>query len=293
MKIGKLFHLTMLVDEFEGPEQFFNATFSPMCTMRGYAEHWHRHAAIYVFADTVFEPMHVLPPREGEEGTSWFRFMDRYGPRVHNMAYYVDDPDALDERLQAAGIRTTRAGTGDTVFAHPKDTPGMLEFFPTPTLGTGLPDPRFTPTWDAFRRDYWPNLALGLERLSHVTILVRDLDKASAFYTDVLDAQPLSETNPTIAGADSRYVLVGEDTVVELTHPPADSPYAKELDEIGEGAVSATFQVRDVEAAGRFLTNAEAPVATADADAVVLDRKRTWGLEFRFTGQTLAGDPRT
>ena len=290
MQIGKLFHLTMLVDELEGPERFFNSIFSPMCTMHGYSSHWHRHAAIFVIAETSIEPMHVLPPREGEEATSWYRFMERYGPRVHNLAFYVDDPDELADRLQAAGVRTTRAGTGSTVFAHPRDTPGMLEFSPSSGM---LPEPRATPSWDAFRREYWPNHPLHLERMSHITILVRDLEQATSFYTGVLDATLLPETAATLPGTQCRYVLVGEDTVVELALPSDDSSaLGRELHEVGQSAVAATFKVRDVAAAEQHLRNWEAPVAAVEPTCIVLDRKETWGLEFRFTDTSLRGDPR-
>jgi catechol 2,3-dioxygenase-like lactoylglutathione lyase family enzyme len=292
VQIGKLFHLTMLVDDFEGPEQFFNSIFSPVCTMRGYAAHWHRHAAIYIIAETSIEPMHVYPPADGEEGTSWYRYMDRYGPRVHNLAFYVDDPDELAVRLEAAGVRTTRAGTGTTVFAHPKDTPGMLEFSPV-NASNSLPEPRFADSWSAFRREYWPNHPLGLERLSHVTILVRDLEQATNFYVDVLDGVLLSESAATIEDTDVRFVLVGEDTVLELAQPrdPA-SAAGQELAEVGQGAVAATFKVRDVARAERHLRAWDAPVSTSDPTTVVLDRKKTWGLEFRFTTTALAGDLR-
>jgi len=293
VRIGKLFHLTMLVDSFDGPELFFNSLFSPMCTIRGYSSFWHRDAAIYVIAETAIEPMHVLPPREGEEATSWFRFMDRFGPRVHNLAFYVDDTDALTARLEAAGVRTTTAGTGSTVFAHPKDTPGMLEF--SATTGRHLvADPRFSPSWDSFRREYWPNHPLGLERLSHVTILVHDADAATAFYRDVLDGVVLPETSATLEGTTARYVLVGEDTVVELAQPTdPSSALARELQHVGQGAVTATFKVRDAAAAEEFLRMFGAPVATVTSDAVLLDRSKTWGLELRFTSTALAGDPRT
>ena len=64
-RIGKLFHLTPLVDSFADAEYFFTSLFAPMAIMRNYAEHWHRHGAIYVIADTAIEPMQPLPPRPG------------------------------------------------------------------------------------------------------------------------------------------------------------------------------------------------------------------------------------
>ena len=43
MRIGKLFHLTPLVDSLPDAEFFFNSLFSPLCMMRNYSSHWHRH----------------------------------------------------------------------------------------------------------------------------------------------------------------------------------------------------------------------------------------------------------
>ena len=291
MKIGKLFHLTMLVDDLEGPEQFFNSIFSPMCTMRGYSSQWHRYAALYVIADTAIEPMHVLAPLAGQAPTSWYRFMQRYGPRVHNLAFYVDDPDELAARLEWAGVRTTRNDAGTTVFAHPKDTPGMLEF--SPSSGRTLAEPRFERSWQAFRRDYWSNHPLGLERLSHVTILVSKLREASEFYAGVLDGTPLAETRPTLDGTESSYVLVGDDTVIELAHPLDDtSELGRELHTAGQGVVAVSFKVLDVPKAEEHLRTWDAPVASTNSTEIVLNRKQTWGLEFRFRTTPLQGDER-
>jgi catechol 2,3-dioxygenase-like lactoylglutathione lyase family enzyme len=292
VRIGKLFHLTLLVDDYDGPERFFNGIFSPLCIMRGYSSFWHRDGGIYIIAETSIEPMHVYPPREGEQGTSWYRFMERYGPRVHNLAFYVDDYKELARRLEAAGVRTTMAGTDSTVFAHPKDTPGMLEF--QQPSDSRMRDPRFTAVWDDFRREFWPNTSLGLERMSHVTVLVHDLDKATSFFTNVLDATTLDETRATIDASDVRYVLVGDDTVLELSQPLDEGSAAgRELAEVGQGAVGVTFKVRDVPAAESWLQLWEAPVARVEPTQIVLDRARTWGVEYRFTTEPLAGDPRT
>ena len=126
-RIGKLFHLTPLVDDLADAEFFFDSVFSPLCIMRNYSPHWHRDAAIYVIAETSIEPMQRYRPRDGEAGTSWFRYLDRFGPHVHNIAFYVDDAPALDRRLtggrcahhrwrhrrQRHGVRASQGHSGD------------------------------------------------------------------------------------------------------------------------------------------------------------------------------------
>ena len=293
MRIGKLFHLTLLVDDLAGPERFFNGIFSPMCTMHGYSAHWHRHAAIYVIAETAIEPMHVLPPEPGDAATSWYRLMERFGPRIHNMAFYVDGSEELRGRLTAAGVRITEGGTASTVFTHPKDTPGMLEFH-VPT-GEGLPDPRWSPHWPAFRDDYWPRRhPLGLERLSHITVAVRDSSAARDFYVSVLDAVELEERTPSEPGGEARYVLVGEDTVVELLQPGDPSgATGRALQTVGECITGATFKVADLDRAERHLRRLEAPILSIGDHRIEIDRDRTWGAVYRFTDLALAGDSRS
>ena len=199
-RIGKLFHLTPLVDSLPDAEYFFNTVFSPLCMMRNYSSHWHRHAAIYIIGETSIEPMHCLPPAPGDEATSWYRYADRFGPRVHNMAFYVDDLEDLAERLEAAGVRITDAGSGTTVFCHPKDTPGMLEFHPATGGSWEQIDPRFRarvgrvpPTRTG------PSTRSALLRMSHITVVTGDLDAAEQLYVDVLDARPAPR-----AGGDHR-----------------------------------------------------------------------------------------
>jgi catechol 2,3-dioxygenase-like lactoylglutathione lyase family enzyme len=292
-RIGKLFHLTPLVDDLGRAEYFFNSVFQPLCMMRNYAELWHRHAAVYVIGETSIEPMECLPPPPGREATSWYRYAERFGPRVHNMAFYVDDLDDLAQRLEAAGVRITDAGSGTTVFCHPKDTPGMLEFHPaTGGLWENV-DPRFRPEWAAFRDAYWPQHPLGFLRMSHITVVTADLDSAERFYVDGLDAQPLPEQAATIAGCTSRHFLVGEDTVVEMMDPRGtDTVAARDLERVGSSVTGATFTVRDLAGAAEWISHFDLPVAEVTEAEIRLDVEHTWGCEYRFTERVLSGDPR-
>ena len=293
-RIGKLFHLTPLVDDLGAAEFFYDSVFSPLCMMRNYSDHWHRDAAIYVIANAAIEPMECYGPRDGEPGTSWYRYFERFGPRVHNTAFYVDDPAALERRLTEVGVRTTDGGSeGSTVFAHPKDTPGMLEFS-DPSGHWFAGDPRFSPHWDEFARDYWGNRhPLGVQRLSHITVAVHDHAAARAFFVDVLDSVALDPQPATVDHATSSFVLVGEDTVIELTQPDSPaSPIAPVLDTVGESVVGVTFTVRDLEQAAEHLALAEAPVASTTNRDIRLDAAKTWNTEYRFTEHVLAGDPR-
>ncbi len=99
----------------------------------------------------------------------------------------------------------------------------MLEFHaPSEEFRTDMNDPRFSVHWPAFRDDFWPKRhPLGLERMSHITVVVHDVDAAARFYTDVLDAVALDDQASTLTDGDATFVLLGEDTVVELARTRA------------------------------------------------------------------------
>jgi catechol 2,3-dioxygenase-like lactoylglutathione lyase family enzyme len=297
-RIGKLFHLTPLVDSYADAEFFLSSVFAPVVMMRNYSAHWHRHGGIYIIAETSIEPMQPLPPPSGERGTSWYRYMAQHGPHVHNLAFYVDDVDALARRLADAGVRITDGGApgpGGTVFAHPKDTAPMLEFSQLDSeSGFASADPRFAEHYESFRAEFWATRhRLGLQRLSHVTVVVHDVDDVAGFYTDVLDATELPAQPSTVGDASARFVLVGEDTIVELAQPrDPGSVIGSELATVGQCVTHATFTVRDIGRAREYLELLATPIDTTDDHEVVLDSKRTWNLEYRFTDRVLAGDTR-
>jgi methylmalonyl-CoA/ethylmalonyl-CoA epimerase len=66
------------------------------------------------------------------EASTIAKFLDRNGPGVQQVAYTVDDIEAVSETLRARGMRLLydepRRGTADSRvnFVHPKDTGGVL-----------------------------------------------------------------------------------------------------------------------------------------------------------------------
>lgn len=293
MRIGKLFHLTPLVDDLSAAEAFFNNVFSPLCVYRDYSPHWHRDAAILAIADTVIEPMQPYPPAEGQKGTSWFRYIDKFGPKVHNIAFYVEGCDELAQRLTAAGVPFTDGGVKGNLFTYPKSTAPMLEFFEPQEHRTT--DPRWSPHWAAFRDDFWPNhQPLTILRLSHITVVVEDREKTARFYREVLDAMELPQQPSSVDGAEATFVLLGEDTILELAQPIApDCPIRPDLVEVGECVTGVVFTVRDLEPGIRRLNLHERiPAWTRTGNRLDFDRAATWNCQYTLTEAVLVGDPR-
>ncbi len=172
---------------------------------------------------------------------------------------------------------------GDVFFTHPKDTFGQLEFMSL-LDGVRERDPRLRPGWSpSWWRDQQP---LGIDRVSHYTTIVRDLDRARDLYVNGLGARVLAEA--VSRDGEGVFVLVGTDSVVELARPTTDdSRLARDLADNGELPHACTFRVRDLEQAERHVEKVGVRIADRGGDAITLDPDDCYGAVYAFTERSV------
>lgn len=291
--IGKLFHLTHVVDDLEAVDRWYDEVFAVNRFYNGYEELAGRNASLIAIGDVIMEPM--MPAGvEPLKNPSVKKFHDRFGQHFHSIAWYVDDVQAISERLDAAGFRLFNlvgkmvkpSDKTAAIWTHPKETSGQLEFA---LSGDYIPDPRLKPDWSS---QPWREHPLGIEGASHIGVVVGSLAKTKQLYCEVLGATLLHEE--TVAGRKhSAFVAVGEDTVVELSEPLSpDSPEGRELDTHGEGIYSLIFKTRDLGQAQDFLTSRQHRPAADGPDTIVLGTDQAFGMVVGFTQRRLPNDPR-
>jgi len=151
-------------------------------------------------------------------------------------------------------------------------------------------DARLQPNWSAaFWRDQHP---LGIERVSHITVLVRDLREAKVLYQDVLGGKLLHEEEAS-GQKRSAFFAVGEDTVIEAAQPlSAASPEGRDMEQAGEGIYSVTFKTKDLKRAADFLQAKQQRIEWQDAESLVLNREEAFGMVISFTQRQIPNDPR-
>ena len=154
-QIGKLFHLTHVVDDLDAMDRWYDEVFSVHRFYRGYEKLAGREASLIAIGDVVLEPM--MPARVEElRNPSVKRFHDRFGQHFHSIAWYVDDVEDISRRLDGEHVRLynlvgkqVRPPHGVTaVWTHPKETHGQLEFA---VYADFIKDPRFEPGWSTER----------------------------------------------------------------------------------------------------------------------------------------------
>jgi len=293
-KIGKLFHLTHVVSDLAAVDQWYDEVFAVTRYYRGYEKLAGRDASLIAIGEVIMEPM--MPARVANlQNQSVKKFHDRFGQHFHSIAWYVDDVREISAQLDRNGLRLfnivgKQVKPGEESFAiwtHPKDTYGQLEFA---AIGKYTIDPRLQPAWsNSFWQQQHP---LGIERASHITVVVRDLPNAKRLYCDILGGKPIHEEE-TASRKRSAFVAVGEDTVVELAQPLSQmSPEGREMDSNGEGIYSVTFTTRDLARANAFLKSKQLRPEPDGTESIVLGKDQAFGMVVGFTQRKLPNDQR-
>lgn len=308
--IGPIFHLIHISDNFWELNDWYEDVFNPieftksMRSSDGRAFPTllleKRDASLIDIADVCIEPISPSMFLDGWEQSPLGRFYTRFGRHWHSIAWYTTDNIGLYRHLKANDIRFFFNGGGsdsvreptpdEALFTHPKDSFGALELMQGPRPKV-LKDPRFLPDYDLKR---WSvEHPLGIERLAYVTVVVKDLDKATNFYAGTLQGKVLLENESDLTLTRSRYIAVGPSTIVELAHPlEAGSLAGKDATDNGDIIHAVAFQVADLDRAEKYLGSKGIKTLARDETTLLADPETTYGAAFRFTTTRFAGDPR-
>ena len=114
MPIREFFHLIHVVDDMDEANEWYDAVFSPQCFQpKGYAELEKRWATLSMIGDFMIE---VIEPSDAPEDQQapLPKFRGRFGQHFHSLAFFVDVPDLIPlfKRLRMNGVRIAKPGGG-------------------------------------------------------------------------------------------------------------------------------------------------------------------------------------
>ena len=300
MAIREFFHLIHVVDDEVEADAWYDEVFSPQRFIeKNWSDVEKRWASLAMIGDFMIE---VIEPSSEpqDEAMPLGRFRSRFGKHFHSLAWYVDTPDvrSLFDELRAHGVRIAKPGggmfpdgdvdPGPTIFTHPKDTFGQLEFVALDDFWRER-DPRFAAHWSpSLWRDDHP---LGIERVAYFTTTVSDVEKARALFEGPLGGRLLHAEASAVT--DSAFVFLGSDSIVELAKPTVDdSRLAVDLAQNGELPHGCTFKVVDLDAAERHVEKVGVGIADRSGDGFTLEPADCFGAVYAFTSRDVPGDPR-
>jgi catechol 2,3-dioxygenase-like lactoylglutathione lyase family enzyme len=294
MAIQGFFHLIHIVDDEDEVDAWYDRVFAiDRFAPKGWMELEKRWASLGWIGDCMIE---VLEPSKepDDQHMPLSRFRNRFGQHFHSLAWYADDIKGLFDDIRSHGYRIAKPGggmfpdgdidPGPTIFTHPKDTYGQLEFVLARDGERRTADGRAITWWS----DEHP---LGIERVSHFTTIVSDLDGADEVYVDAIGGKPIHST--TTPEVDSHFVFIGTETVVELAKPlTTGSRIARDQAVNGDLPHACTFTVVDLERAERHIEACGIRIADRAGTTFTLDPADCYNAVYAFTSESVPGDPR-
>jgi methylmalonyl-CoA/ethylmalonyl-CoA epimerase len=124
---GKIDHIGVAVEDIDAALALYEANFEMTLVHRETVESQGVEAVLLDVGDGHVELMRPLAP-----DTPIGKFLARKGPKLHHVAYAVDDIDSALEKLTAAGLELidskARTGIGGSrvAFIEPRSTGGVL-----------------------------------------------------------------------------------------------------------------------------------------------------------------------
>jgi methylmalonyl-CoA/ethylmalonyl-CoA epimerase len=124
---GKIDHIGVAVEDIDAALELYSGIFEMTVAHRETVESQGVEAALLDVGDGHVELMRPLAP-----DTPVGKFLARKGPKLHHVAYAVDDIDSTLENLAGAGLELidseARVGIGGSrvAFIQPRSTGGVL-----------------------------------------------------------------------------------------------------------------------------------------------------------------------
>jgi catechol 2,3-dioxygenase-like lactoylglutathione lyase family enzyme len=208
---------------------------------------------------------------KGIPGGPVAKFIERYGPGVHSLAWEVDDMWSAQNLLMERGIRIGAVNIpGRHFFMHPRDTHGVLMEWTDDTFGGNQ------------RREDEGGGRVDIEGLAWVTASVDDAESTAAFLTDLAGASLVTGNAQGPEDREQTIDLdVGDVTLRLVTPLSSESPYA--IDGNSARLCSFALRVADLSTALVSLEDAGVPVVRRETGFAATDPAATFGLPIEWT----------
>ena len=280
-------HTALNVKLQEDLERLLRDVFGAETYYKDYSEELDRDAALVLIGEMCIEP---LSKRFNLEPVGSAKWIKTNGQRFHSVAFKIEDVRQADAHLAKSGLKRyyTNPEYRDVFFlTEPEESfNAVFEF-----CRVEMPnDPRIKPGWSADKwRDEHP---LGIEKLSSISSVVRDLDEAAILYGDAFGFQPLGQRDLEGEGARVAAYWAGE-SIFELMQPTTRrTPLDDCLRLRGEGWYAVNFKVKSAKKAAAYLKSHGLRLIGDEQSRFIIDPQDTFDAVYGFTQDEIPGDPR-
>jgi catechol 2,3-dioxygenase-like lactoylglutathione lyase family enzyme len=204
------------------------------------------------------------------------RFLERWGPGLHSLAWEVDDMWTVEHFLRSRDLRITGVDIpGRHFFIHPADTAGLLLELTDTAIRQ---DARHGEAQPAERGGVVP----GPMRVAWATAVVADAGRTASMLQDLLEAELFEGLPLTRPDLETTVDLRIGDFAIRLVTPRAEgSRYAPVLDR-GPRLWSYALDVGDLDGTVTALEGAGVRVLGRDGNVAWTDPASTFGVPMEW-----------
>jgi catechol 2,3-dioxygenase-like lactoylglutathione lyase family enzyme len=297
--IGLMVHVVHMTDDVAKLTAFYEDVFGGLTYMGtdepSYLEPEDRWASLIMIGDLCIEAMAPNLPADPTKPVG--RFYTKYGQHLHSVGYLVEDLVGLGNRMIEDGIYIGKPGGGKIdemdpetyyFFPSPRDTAGLM----VELCRTHMPnDPRELDTWSSLQKFWKTSHPLGIERMLHVTLGVKDLDSAVKRYVETMQAVPVADGIDASGQYKFQTLHLG-DCLLQLAEPlEQDSDLGRHVARWGNMIYSITFRIKDLDSAERWLNSKGVRTSRPSAGVLAANPEDTFDSPYFFTTDVLTSDP--
>ncbi|MEU9269082.1 VOC family protein [Streptomyces sp. NPDC048251] len=296
--LGQMVHIVHVSEDAQELRAFYERVFGGFVYMGvdepNYQLLEDRYATLLMIGDLCIETM--SPKMPADPGLPVGRFYTKFGRHLHSVGYKVEDLPGLADRLLKKDVYIGRPGGGRLTALDPE----TLYCFPSPRDTAGLlvelsvldmpGDPRDLDTWSSLA-PMWRDHPLTIERFSHVTVGVKDLDTAVKTYVDIFQAIPVAKGTDPDLRAEYQTLQLG-DCLLQFAEPQSeDSDLGRHVARWGNMIYGFRFLVRDVDSAEAWLNRNDVRTTRIREGLVVTNEEDSFGAPIFLGSEEIEGDP--
>jgi hypothetical protein len=248
-----------------------------------------------VLMDTIAPTLYVL------NGVQQYASVDK--PHLKTIGWFDDNPEAVYQALRGAGVamvdqfgqpaegdqapRSAGSGAMPIYFTTPESAGLRHEFLPDFPFAL---DHRNAPGWTPPTKPEGP---LGLVKCAFHTLLTDNPKRALHTLVDALGGTVFHQGRDEVIGAAASYVHLA-DTILQVAVPDHGTAAYEDWTTTAPNDTyhSLTFQVADLDRAGKHLEATGVGIRTRTDDTLVTDPETSLNVPWGFTTALVPGDPR-
>ena len=192
------------------------------------------------------EGVELVSPQPGD---SLYQILEKEGEGISHIGYKALDIDSSIAAIEAKGVKLWRKGEWRGIKFAVFDKEGahgvrleVVEYKDIPAVAVYNADKMDKLPWYNERQD------TGIERLDHIHVTVKDIEKAMKFFSDVLGTQFIGPLDRSVDPEEPRDCLYAFDNgILELVSPKPSDPLYKILETQGEGISHIGWKSYDID----------------------------------------------